>query len=86
MRAYQKGIILDLSRPGKPADNVFIESFNEKFRSERLNTQWFMLLNDTREEMGAWCRDYNEVRPQRDWSRTADRHRESLTPDGSTVR
>jgi putative transposase len=40
--AYQKGVILDFSRPGKPTDNSFIESFNGKFRAECLNTHWFM--------------------------------------------
>ena len=29
--AYQKGVVLDFSRPGKPTDNSFIESFNDKF-------------------------------------------------------
>ncbi len=32
--AYQKGVILDFSRPGKPTDNSFIEPFNSKFRAE----------------------------------------------------
>ena len=35
--AYQKGVLLDFSRPGKPTDNAFIESFNGKFRAECLN-------------------------------------------------
>src|SRR5574343_567367 len=26
--AYQRGMVLDFSRPGKPTDNAFIESFN----------------------------------------------------------
>ena len=26
--AYQRGVTLDFSRPGKPTDNAFIESFN----------------------------------------------------------
>ena len=43
--AYQKGVILDFSRPGKPTDNAFIESFNGKFRAECLNTHWFMSLD-----------------------------------------
>jgi len=61
--AYQKGVTLDFSRPGKPTDNSFIESFNGKFRSECLNTHWFMSLDDAREKMEEWRRDYNEVRP-----------------------
>jgi putative transposase len=36
--AYQRGVTLDFSRPGKPTDNSFIESFNGKFRAECLNT------------------------------------------------
>lgn len=31
---YMKGVTLDFSRPGKPTDNSFIESFNGKFRAE----------------------------------------------------
>ena len=61
--AYQKGVILDFSRPGKPTDNAFIESFNGKLRAECLNAHWFMSLDDAREKMEAWRRDYNEVRP-----------------------
>jgi putative transposase len=61
--AYQKGVILDFSRPGKPTDNSFIESFNGKFRAECLNTHWFMSLDDARTKMEVWRRDYNEVRP-----------------------
>ena len=34
--AYQRDVTLDFSRPGKPTDNAFIESFNGKFRSECL--------------------------------------------------
>lgn len=61
--AYQKGVILDFSRPGKPTDNAFIESFNGKFRAECLNAHWFMTLDDARQKMEDWRRDYNEVRP-----------------------
>lgn len=34
--AYQKGVTLDFSRPGKPTDNAFIEAFNGRFRAECL--------------------------------------------------
>ena len=61
--AYQRGVVLDFSRPGKPTDNGFIESFNGKFRAECLNTHWFMNLDDARTKMEEWRRDYNEVRP-----------------------
>jgi putative transposase len=61
--AYQKNVVLDFSRPGKPTDNAFIESFNGKLRAECLNTHWFMSLDDARAKLEAWRRDYNEVRP-----------------------
>jgi putative transposase len=43
--AYQRGVTLNFSRPGKPTDNAFIESFNGKFRAECLNAHWFMSLD-----------------------------------------
>lgn len=61
--AYQKSVVLDFSRPGKPTDNAFIESFNGKFRTECLNAHWFMSLDDARSKMEDWRKDYNEVRP-----------------------
>jgi putative transposase len=32
--AYQNGIKIDFSRPGKPTDNAFVESFNGTFRAD----------------------------------------------------
>ena len=61
--AYQNEVTLDFSRPGKPTDNAFIESFNGTFRAECLNAHWFMSLADARQKMEDWRRDYNEVRP-----------------------
>lgn len=61
--AYIKGVTLDFSRPGKPTDNAFIESFNGKFRAECLNAHWFMSLDDAVRKCEAWRRDYNELPP-----------------------
>jgi putative transposase len=61
--AYMKNVTLDFSRPGKPTDNAFIESFNGKFRAECLNANWFLSLDEARAKCEAWRRDYNEVRP-----------------------
>jgi putative transposase len=44
--AYENNVILDFSRPGKPTDNPFIESFNGSFRDECLNVNWFLSLDD----------------------------------------
>ena len=56
-------ITVDYSRPGKPTDNPFIESFNGKFRAECLNAHWFLSLDDARAKMEEWRKDYNTVRP-----------------------
>jgi putative transposase len=61
--AYQRGVTLDFSRPGKPTDNAFIEAFNGRFRAECLNTHWFLSLDDAREKLEHWRRYYNEERP-----------------------
>ena len=61
--AYENNVVLDFSRPGKPTDNPFIESFNGSFRDECLNTNWFLSLEDARAKIEAWRIDYNEYRP-----------------------
>jgi putative transposase len=61
--AYENHVILDYSRPGKPTDNPFIESFNGSLRDECLNTNWFLSLDDARDKIESWRRDYNDFRP-----------------------
>ncbi len=61
--AYFKEIQLDFSRPGKPTDNAFIESFNGRLRQECLNQHWFLSLQDAQEKVEQWRQDYNQVRP-----------------------
>ncbi|WP_130417258.1 integrase core domain-containing protein [Edaphobacter modestus] len=45
---------IDFSRPGKPTDNAFCESFNGTFRSECLDTNWFSDLEDAKRIIEAW--------------------------------
>jgi putative transposase len=61
--AYENGVTLDFSRPGKPTDNAHIESFNGRLRDECLNAHWFLSLADARSKIEAWRRHYNESRP-----------------------
>jgi len=61
--AYENDVVLDFSRPGKPTDNPFIESFNGSFRDECLNSHWFLSLEDAREKIEAWRDEYNDFRP-----------------------
>lgn len=62
--AYENNVVLDFSRPEKPTDNSFIESFNGSLRDECLNTNWFLSLDDAKEKIEQWRIDYNEYRPR----------------------
>ena len=57
------GVTLDFSRPGKPTDNAYVESFNASVRLECLGQHWFMDLDDARKKVEDWRHAYNEVRP-----------------------
>ncbi|MDF2235887.1 IS3 family transposase [Albimonas sp. CAU 1670] len=57
------GVRLRFIEPGKPVQNAFVESLNGKLRDERLNLHWFRSLRHAREEIGAWRRYCNAVRP-----------------------
>jgi len=61
--AYDHDVTLDFSRPGKPTDNPYIESFNGSFRDECLNVHWFLSIDDARAKIESWRRDYNAYRP-----------------------
>lgn len=61
--AYENGVTMNFSRPGKPMDNATVESFNGSFRYECLNVNWFLSMEDAQEKIENWRRDYNEFRP-----------------------
>ena len=61
--AYLNNVTLDFSRPGKPTDNAFIEAFNGRLRQECLNENWFLSLEDAREKVEVWRKEYNRWRP-----------------------
>jgi len=63
--AYQNRVRIDFSRPGKPTDNAFVESFNGTFRAECLDAHWFTTLTEAKQIVEAWRREYNESRPHR---------------------
>ena len=49
--SYENNIKLEFSRPGKPVDNAFIESFNSSLRDECLNTNWFLSIEDAQNKL-----------------------------------
>ena len=52
---------IDFSRPGKPTDNAFVESFNGTFRAECLNAHWFGTLTEAKRLIEAWRQEYDRV-------------------------
>ncbi len=61
--AWEHGVQLDFTRPGKPTDNGLCESFNGRLRDECPNVNEFASIEHARQVIEAWRRDYNERRP-----------------------
>jgi putative transposase len=40
---------IDFSRPGKPTDNAYVESFNGTLRAECLDVHWFATLTEAKQ-------------------------------------
>ncbi len=47
--AYRNGVRIDFSRPGKPTDNAFVESFSGTLRAECLDAHWFTTLAEAKQ-------------------------------------
>ncbi len=56
---------IDFSRPGKPTDNAYVESFNGTLRAECLDVHWFATLTEAKQIIESWRREYNDSRPHR---------------------
>jgi len=69
--SYQNRVRLDFIRPGRPVENGFVESFNGKLRDECLNKEIFFSLEDARQKLERWRKDYNG---QRSIVRSGDCH------------
>ena len=80
--AYERGIELDFSRPGKPTDNAKVESFNGRLRQECLNAHWFLFLEDAWRKIAEWRQYYNEMRPHSalKWATPAEFARQAREP------
>jgi putative transposase len=50
-------------QPGKPQQNGYTESLNDKIRDECLNEHWFGSITEARTIVEDWRQDYNHVRP-----------------------
>ena len=61
--AHQHGVPLEISRPGTPTDNPYIEAFNGRLREACLDQHWFTSLEDARRTIEAWRQEYTTERP-----------------------
>ena len=61
--AAQNDIAWHYITPGKPQQNGYTESLNDKIRDECLNEHWFSNINEARQIIEDWRQDYNQVRP-----------------------
>jgi len=61
--AYQRGVLPDSIRPGRPAEGGLVESFNGKLREEYLNANQFLSIEGAKSKIEAWRIDINMHRP-----------------------
>jgi len=84
-RAYDNGVEINFSRPGKRADNSTVESFNGRLRQECLNANLFMSLCDAISKIKDWRVFYNQVRFHSaiEWMTPQEYALKQVQPDGS---
>lgn len=63
IRAEEKGVAINHTRPGKTTDNGHIESYNGRLREECLNQHIFTTLTEAQQKIEMWRQDYNEAMP-----------------------
>ena len=52
--AYHNHVQIDFSRPEKPTDNAYVESFNGTLRAECLDVHWFATLTEAKQVIEGW--------------------------------
>jgi putative transposase len=52
--SHQMGVKLDFTRPGKPVENGFVESFNGRLRDECLKVEVFLGVTDVQMKLDQW--------------------------------
>ena len=60
--AFWRDVKIDFSRPGKPTDNAFCESFNGRVRAEFLYPSYFETFAQARRAAAIWRHEYDEFR------------------------
>lgn len=71
--------------PGKPWQNGSVESFNDKFRDECLNQEWFRSRAEAKLKIEVWRRRYNEYRPHSSLDYRTPQEFKQICCGGSTL-
>ena len=61
--AKQNNVIINHIKPGKPAQNGYIERFNRTYREDVLDQHLFADLDEARDITAEWMNMYNAIRP-----------------------
>lgn len=61
--AYAHKVTLGFSRPGKPRDNAYMESFNGSLGEECLSMHWLLSLEDAQGKIQKCSQEDNTFRP-----------------------
>jgi len=61
--AEKHRVNLGFIKPGKPAQNAYIERFNQTNRDDILNLYLFSDLDEVRDRTTRWMYEYNRERP-----------------------
>jgi hypothetical protein len=69
--------------PGSPWENGYIESFNARFRDERLNREIFYSLREAQITIEGWRKHYNTKRPHSALEYRPPAPETMVTPSGS---
>jgi putative transposase len=73
--AYHAGVRVDFSRPGKPTDNAYVESFNGTLRDGVSGCPLVRVPDEAKQTIEAWRHEYNESPSQSSRREDATRNR-----------
>lgn len=61
--AIERGVWLDFIQPGKPVEQVYIESFNGRLRDDCLTVVGLRTVEHLKDKLAGFRSRYNQARP-----------------------